>query len=92
MLSADGVRHSKLSVRIILNEGVEAAGAHFGLQYHLAVGKVFGVYFYDPDMRAVDWRVEQVQIAAVKDKIPSRLAIFDLHSGLPRARFDVVCR
>ena len=70
MLSCYGIRHCKLVIAIMLNEWVEAACLHFSLQNNFTVGKVFCIYFHNPDMLSVYWCVEQVQVVMVKDKIP----------------------
>ena len=71
MLSGHSVGHCQFTIPVVLDEGVKTAGVHFGLQDHLAVCKIFGIYLNDSDMLAIDWRVELVKVAAVKDKITS---------------------
>ena len=44
MLSCHGVGHGKLAALVILNKGIEAAGVHFCLKHHAAVGDIVGVY------------------------------------------------
>ena len=49
MLSCHGIGHCKLTVTVILNEGVKTARMHFGLQNHLAILDIFGIYSHDTD-------------------------------------------
>ena len=71
MLSVQGVRHSKLSVLIILNEGIEASGVHLCLQNDLALFYIIGVDFHDTDVLSVNRSVEEVKIVFVIDEITS---------------------
>ena len=83
MFSGDGIGHGKLSAVIILHEGIEAACVHFRLQNHPAVREIVRSHLQNTDMLPVNGCVEQVQSAAVEDKIPSRLAVLHFHRLFP---------
>ena len=54
MPAGNGIGHGQFAAAIILNEGVEAAGVHLGLQNDQTVCQIIGVNLQNTDMFSVD--------------------------------------
>lgn len=77
MLSVNRVGHCKLVIHVILDKGIETASVDIGLKHDLAICNLFGIDFHQSDMLAVNWRVKEVELSVVNNKVRARLAIFN---------------
>lgn len=79
MLTVYRIGHAQLAVTIVLDEGIETAPLHIGLEHHFALSQIVGVDFENADMLTVCGGIKQEKasiIAYTKERYGDTSYIF----------------
>lgn len=74
MLTVYRIGHAQLAVTIVLDEGIETAPLHIGLEHHFALSQIVGVDFENADMLTVCGGIKQEKASIIIDEVGARLA------------------